>query len=699
VTTADLFTQAFEHHRAGRTSRAELNYRQLLEREPLHDKALYLLGVIALEANRLDEALELLKRAVESAPFMPAYHTNLGVTLRRLGRNQEAVSALLIALSQKPDFAEAHFNLGLALIDLNDKTTAYFALEQAADLKPESFDIQYQFAHLLSSQLELARSIGHYHCALNLNPKSTTCLLELANVLRMLRRLRAAGAMARRAVEHAPDSAAAHAELGATLALGDGVDDAVEALLKATQLDPNLAEAHGNLGNVLGDVGRAAEAIDAYRRTLELRPDWSTLHSNILYVMPFAPNTTDENLLAEAQAWNRAYAEPLQASIVSYDNERTAERRLRVGYVSPHYFNHCQSFFTVPLFSHHDRQQFEISCYASVLVPDDMTQKLQTLADNWRDVLKLNNTELAELVRKDNIDILLDLTLHMENGRLPMFALRPAPVQICWLAYPGTTGVTGMDYRITDPFLDPPDSLQRPACSERSIVLPHSFWCMDPLENEIEPGPLPAYSNRFVTFGSLNHFRKIHDGVVDLWAQVLSVVPDSRMIILAPQGQARTRVLAIFEKWGIQANRIKFTSRLPRREYLRFYQQIDIVLDSFPYGGHTTSLDAFWMGVPAISLLGRTIVGRASLSIASNLQLKNLVASTPEEYVQIAKDLAANHAHLRELRSVIRTKMESSPLMDHARFARNMEDAYRTAWRIWCDRDDSDRAPLIISDR
>lgn len=503
----------------------------------------------------------------------------------------------------------------------------------------------------------------------------------------------------RRAMTRGPRSALAHRELGAILARRGEWDEAIDVLWRAVQLDPTAAEAHANLGIALGNSGRILECIESYRRALATRPDWYAVHSNLLYMMPFTAQFDEETIYEEARAWNSAYAEPLRTTVHAHKNDRRLDRRLRIGYVSPHFCDHCQSFFTLPLLTHHNRDRVEVFCYASVNLVDEITKQLQTRADVWRNVFHLDNADLAQLIRKDEIDILVDLTMHMESGRLPMFARKPAPVQVSWLAYPGTTGVEVIDYRITDRHLDPPERYPRPYYSERSIILPNTFWCYEPRHLDIDCGPLPAGSNGYVTFGSLNHFRKVNDEVIELWARVMNSVEGSRMLILAPQGKSRERVLSMFERRAIEPTRITFFSTMPLREYLELYRHIDICLDSFPYGGHTTSLDASWMGVPVVSLLGSTIVGRASLTIASNLQLDHLVAKTPLDYVRCATALASDLHSLEKLRSTIRSRMIGSPLMDHARFARNLEAAYAAVWRIWCAGGTSDRAPLVITDR
>jgi predicted O-linked N-acetylglucosamine transferase (SPINDLY family) len=267
--------------------------------------------------------------------------------------------------------------------------------------------------------------------------------------------------------------------------------------------------------------------------------------------------------------------------------------------------------------------------------------------------------------------------MHMSNGRPLLFARKPAPVQLAYLAYPGTTGLSAMDYRFTDPYLDPPGDSD---CwySERSIRLPESFWCYDPLTSEPEPGELPAKANVHITFGCLNNFCKINDATLALWSQCLDRVPGSRLLLLCPPGSHRQRV---FDRLG---ERVEFSAFLPRSDYLRLYQRIDVGLDTFPYNGHTTSLDSFWMGVPVITRVGQTVVGRAGWSQLCNLGLKELAANDDAEFVRIAAELAGNLSRLAELRSTLRSRMQQSPLMDHQRFTANIENAYREMWRNWC---------------
>jgi predicted O-linked N-acetylglucosamine transferase (SPINDLY family) len=286
----------------------------------------------------------------------------------------------------------------------------------------------------------------------------------------------------------------------------------------------------------------------------------------------------------------------------------------------------------------------------------------------------------AGMIRGDRIDILIDLTMHMQRARPQLFARKPAPIQIAWLAYPGTTGLKTIDYRISDPNLDPPGANDA-AYSETTAYLPETFWCYDPISRERVNETCPSDTAGQVTFGCLNTFFKVNDSTLALWARVLANLPSSRLILLAPRGSTRQRVI---DRLGVSPERIEFVDRQPRAPYLKTYHRIDLCLDTIPYNGHTTSLDAWWMGVPTITRAGQLAFSRAGVSMCRNLDLTELVASSDDEFVRIACDLANNAPRRRALRRTLRDRMQKSPLMDAPRFARAMETLYRDVWRKWC---------------
>jgi predicted O-linked N-acetylglucosamine transferase (SPINDLY family) len=470
------------------------------------------------------------------------------------------------------------------------------------------------------------------------------------------------------------------------------LDEAIAAYRQAITLKPDFSIAHSNLGTVLMDKGSLDEAIASYRLAITLKPDFSLAHSNLVYALHFHSAFDAQAIAGEHQHWNRQFADPLKAFILPHANNKDPERRLRIGYVSPDFFAHAESFFVVPLLAAHDPSQYEIHAYASVRRPDQVTDRLRRSVNVWHDVLGLSDEELAGKIRHDGIDILVDLTMHMADNRLLLFARKPAPVQVTWLAYPGSTGLETIDYRITDTWMDPP-SHGTDGYSEESIRLPDSWCCFDPM-SDLPPVPVEtAHRGDFVRFGSLNNICKLNEPLLEIWARLLTDVPGSRLALLAPEGGERERVWKLFGRQGIDRERIEFVGRCSRDEYLRLYDRIDIALDPLPYNGITTTLDALWMGVPVVSLAGRTAAGRAGLSLLSTVGLPELATKDPDGFVRIASGLANDLPRLTELRSTLRGMMQASPLMDASGFARDMEAAYRNMWRTWCEQSESQPCP------
>jgi len=310
--------------------------------------------------------------------------------------------------------------------------------------------------------------------------------------------------------------------------------------------------------------------------------------------------------------------------------------------------------------------------------------------------LGFNDEQLADQVRQDRIDILVDLAMHAEGSRLLAFARKPAPVQVTYLAYAGTTGLETMDYRLTDQYMDPPStsSGQAPdadesAYSEKSVRL-KSYWCYQPRAEAPEVGQLPALARAgTVTFACLNNYAKVSPKVLGVWCQVLRRVPSSRLVVYSREGTHRQRAIDIVRAEGIDVSRFEFVGPVVTAEYFRRYLGIDVALDPFPYPGGTTTCDALWMGVPVVTLAGRTAVSRGGVSILSNVGLPELIARSPEEYVQIAATLAGDLPRLAGLRAGLRPRLLASPLMDAAGFVRDVEGAFRQMWRAWCAGDAS----------
>lgn len=542
--------------------------------------------------------------------------------------------------------------------------------------------LQIAIEHHQAGRLQAAEQI--YRQILQASPDQPDALHLLGVVAHQSGHHQAAVAHIRRAIALRPGSPSYYNNLGAAYRALGSLDDVVDCCRRAVAMKPDYVDAHNNLGMAYKDQGRLDDAIEAFREARELSPRDTEVWSNLLYTLWFNPDYSLAEISQEHDRWNRALAEPLTKQAAPHANDRSRARRLRVGYVSPDFRRHSVGRFLLPLLEAHDRRRFEIFCYASVVAPDDMTERFQAESDTWRDVRGLSDEQVADVVRRDAIDILVDLTMHMGGNRLLMFARKPAPVQVTYLAYCGTTGLTAIDYRLTDPHIDPPGR-EEPHYSEKSLRLPDTSWCYRPLEAAPEVGPLPAAGAGHVTFGCLNNFCKVSEAALQAWAQLLKAVPGSRLLLHAGRGSHRQRTELDLGKRGVEAERLAFCDLLPIDEYLQLYNRIDVALDPFPYGGGTTTCDALWMGVPVVSLAGATPVGRAGLSILTNVGLNELVARDAGEYVQIAADLAGDRERLAGLRAGLRARMRQSPLVDEQRFASAVEDAYSQIWARWCD--------------
>jgi protein O-GlcNAc transferase len=668
----------------GKLDEAMACYERALQLRPDWAEAQNNLGLAWRDHGDRDRAVACFERVLRLKPDYAEAHNNLGNVLVLEGRRDEAAACYKKALQLQPGYAEAHNNLGNVFKSLGKLDEALACYERALELDPGFAEAHNNMGNVLMAQGKLDQAAARYERALRLRPGYAEAHNNRGNAFKDRNQLDEAAACYQRALRLKPDYALAHYNLGVVCQDRGCVDEAVACYRQALKCDPAYAEAHNNLGNALKEEGKLDEAIAGFRRAVELKPDVPTAHSNLLYTLLFCPSYDMRAIYEEHRLWNQRFAEPLERSIQPHQNDRSWGRRLRIGYVSPDFRDHAQSFFMAPLLAAHDHENFEIFCYANVDRPDAITARLRPLADVWRDISGLNDEEAARLVRQDEIDILIDLSMHMARNRLLLFARKPAPIQITWLAYPGTTGLSSIDYRLTDPYIDPPE-LHDHDYSEESIRLPDTFWCYDPLADEPAVNALPAMATGSVTFGCLNNFCKVNDRILKLWALVLKAVDGSRLLLLVPAGVARTLTLDCLEREGVTRERVTFVGRQPRQDYLELHHRFDIALDTFPYNGHTTTLDAFWMGVPVVSLVGPTPVGRAGLSLLTNLGLPALVAQTPEQFVSIATALADNVPRLSELRASLRSRLRACPLMDAQRFARAVEAAYREMWTRWCE--------------
>jgi protein O-GlcNAc transferase len=481
-----------------------------------------------------------------------------------------------------------------------------------------------------------------------------------------------------------------HYNLGEAYRVSGKLGEAIGSYRQTLRIDPNDPKASNNVAGLLRSLGSAPEAVAGFRRAVELQPERVEVHSNLLYTLNFDPAYDPPTVFAEHLAWAARHAEPLTVLAPPHANDRTPGRRLRIGYLSAHFRHHAVNFFTEPVLASHNHPDFEIFCYSANLFDDAVTARLKAHADHWRDIRDQSDEQVANAVRQDRIDILVDLTGHIDGHRLLVFARKPAPIQVTYLGYQNTTGMSAMDYRLTDEQADPP-GMSEMFYTEKLIRLPRSFFCYRPPGAAPPVTPLPTSAAGRVTFGSFNNFAKVGSEALAAWWNILKRVPESRLLVLAYGAAEVARQLhASIRAAGIEPDRLEVFDQRPLGEYLQLIQQADIGLDPFPFTGHTTTCDSIWMGVPVVMLRGNTYASRFGGSVLANVGLDHLMTNSVEQYVDVAVELAGNLDALARMRGELRGRMADSALVDFRGFTGNLEQVYRQMWVAWCA---SKRAP------
>ena len=711
----EALNAALHHHQSGRLEQAATLYSKILEADPRHADANHLLGVIAFQLGRNEVAADLIGMAIAANRSNPAFHSNLGNALNGMGRQDDALAAYDTALRLRPDYADAHYNRGNVLRDmgrLDDALTAYdgalrlrpdyaeaynnrgnallgmgrlddalAAYDGALRLRPDYADAHYNRGNVLQDMARLDDALAAYDTALQLRPDLAETHNNRGNTLREMGHLDDALAAYDTALSLRPDYADAHNNRGNAL-LGMGrLGDALAAYDGALRLRPDFADAHYNRGNALRDLARLDDALAAYDTALSLRPGYADAHSNKLLALHYGAFDARGAIAAQARAFgagvNRAGAPQ------AFANTPIPDRRLRIGYVSGDLRRHPVGYFLQSILRNHASDAVEVFCYSNNLKDDDLTASFQSEADHWRRLRGLTDEAAAGLIRADAIDILVDMSGHTALNRLPLFARRPAPVQVSWLGYFGTTGLTAMDYVLADRFVVPPG--EEDAFTEQVWRMPGSYLCFMPPDMDV-----PVRSRDVqgpVTFGSFNNLAKLSPHTVSLWARVVQSVPQSRLLLKTSQLADAAVCQAVRERFaghGIEADRLVLEGPSPRADLLASYNRVDIALDPYPYGGGTTTAEALWMGAPVVTLRGGTWTGRVSESILSTVGLSDLVAGSQEAYVDLAAKLAADQDRRAALHATLRSRLEESPFCDGAGFTRQLEDACRGMWKQWC---------------
>ncbi len=570
------------------------------------------------------------------------------------GNHEEAVDSFSPGLLRKPPRSPIlRLNLGTSLTLLKRYDESISQLKEATSLDPGYSAAWFQLGVALEQKGNLDPAVEAYTQTRRLDPSHDHAIQRSADIRHRQNRM----------------------------------EEAMDLYAKALQLQPNNFMACNNAGNAAKYLGKISEALTWYQRAQELEPQQRICASNYLMTMLLTADCSPEEIYRKHALWSETFERPLVQEQKPPANSPLPERPLRIGYLSCDYKNHPVAFFIEPILASHNRNNFKIYCYSNCDTPDMITAQLENRADIWRPIHDLDDDKVRDLIRNDGIDILVDLGGHTAQNRLTVFARKPAPVQATWLGYAATTGLKSIDYRITDAAADPPGITEH-FHSERLWRLPDNFICYRPPANSPPVAPLPCLTNGFVTFGVFNHFSKITPGAVDLWSELLSSLPTSKLLIKAlgmEHEPMRKRTRDMFAARGISQDRLELVGKTPSiYSHLELFGKVDISLDTFPYNGTTTTCESLWMGVPVVAKEGNSHVSRVSVSLLRTVGLSGLVAGSDEDYVALAAFLAQDWKNLEILRNNLRERMNGSKLLDTVGFTRNLEQAYREMWRRWC---------------
>ncbi len=665
-----------------------------LKQRPDYAEAHNNLGNTAMELGKPGEAMASYGMALELSPLHPEAHTNIGNVLKQEGRLEDAEAAHRKALELDPRYAEAHNNLAVLLRETHRLPEAEAACRKGLEIDPLFVEAHGNLGNILLDRGRHTDATVAYREALKLEPDNADIHCNMGNALRAQGWVDGAIASYRRALELDPGHAGSYDGLGIALIGQNKFGEAVAAHRKAVELEPDYAEGYGNLANALSavrswsaDPDELEEIAAYYRKALELNPDAVGCHGNFLFFMACDRRYTMADIVAEARRWDELHAAPLAALARPHGNDPDPARRLRIGYVSPDFRAHAVSYFLEPLMEAHDHDSVELFCYAEVANPDKMTNRYRQLADHWRSTVGMTDHAVAEQVREDGIDILVDLAGHTAGNRLLAFAERPAPVQVGHLVGLGqTTGLSAMDYVLTDRWLSPRGS--DGDYSEIPYRLDRCFESFQPLSDWPDISPSPARATGRVTFGSFGNVSRITSKVVETWAEILRRVDGARLVLVHKQfGDAAVRegLRSAFAAHGIDGQIAFDAVEKGWPDGMDIYRDIDIALDTWPQTGATATCITLSMGLPNVVMDSDEAHDRFGGTLLHAIGLTECIANESEDYVARAIALAGDLDSLAELRAGLRRRMAASPLLDHEGLARAVEAAYRDIWRRWCE--------------
>lgn len=640
-----------DHHGAGRLAEAEKIYRQVLLADPGNADALHWLGVIAHQVGKNEAAVQLIDAALSANPDNAEALSNRGLAMQALGRYDEALTSYSRALAIKPQFSGALYNLGNAFRELGRYAEALASYDKALAIRPDYPEALSNRGSALHELMRYDEALASYDRALAISPQLSRTHCSRGNLLRETGRL----------------------------------EEALDSYDRAISIEPGYAEALSNRGLALQACGRVAEAIDCYRKALDLKPDYDVAHSNAIFALDLVEGCGAREQQEERRRWFAMHGLRFSGSIRPYENTVGPERKLRIGYVSADFRRHAASYAFGPVIRRHDSAAFEVVCYSGVTLEDEITFGLRKAAELWRTTTGVSDEALAEQIRRDRIDILVDLSAHMGGNRLLVFARKPAPIQVTAWGYPNGTGMATIDYLFSDPVVIP--ASERGLYAEEVVDL-SCFLCYEPPEYLPGVAPLPALSGKPFTFGCICRIEKISERAMRLWGRILAAAPESILLVKGTaleDAELRRDFKDRLARAGIGEDRVRLIGQSSHLELLKTFDQIDLALDPLPHGGAIGTAEALWMGVPVVAIRGDTFMSRISASILSALDLGEWIALDETDYVNKAVRASGDLEGLARARTQIRPRLASSIFGNAQAYTRSVESAYRAMWRRWCE--------------
>jgi len=718
---ADQLVQTgLAHHQAGRLDQANEAYQQALNENPEHPEALHLLGMLAHQVDNNELAFDLISLALHSTPNSPVFLCNLGSVLQAQGKLDEAVASFHKAIRINPGNAVFHYNLGHALQQQGKMHAAQGSYQQSIALAPDHLESHSNLGHTLQALGQLEQAIESFQHALNLAPELAEMHFNLGAAVNAQGKLGEAIKHYQRAIALFPNYAQAHCNLGAALLAKGQFDDAVASYQRAIALNPSLLEAHYNLGialqaqdkfdaaiasyfraleiqpsfveaycnlgNTLRAQGKLNDAIECYQAALAIKPDYANAYSNLLFLHSYHGTLAAADYLKLAREWEQACVTTQirqAASNVTLARPPLNGRRLKLAYISGDFRKHALSYFMQQLLAQHDHSRVELYAYSNNRSRDEVTERLNALVDHWIPISGMSDEVVCQRMEADGIDVLVDLSGHSAHNRMGVFAHRAAPVQATYL-YFASTGLSEMDYWIGDETLTPP--AMDTHFNEQVWRLPRTWMAYKTIADAPEPNWQSA-SDGTIWLGCFNNLGKITPQTLSLWAKILQILPEGRLLLknkdLADAGNQQ-RILSELAAHGIAPERIELQPGSEWADYMAQHDKLDIALDPIgAHGGGTSTCDALWMGVPVIHLLGEHVGARFAGSLLEAINHSEWIAHSETEYIETTISLAKNVTLRKQLRAQQRQVMQHSPLCDAQGLAHALEDAYVSMFERW----------------